>query len=236
VKSRPSLFVAPSLLLSLAACSSSSSPPVDLGAPDDGGGSLDASGGPTPTDAPNDSIRPADGVQGGQDAAAAGLPAGNAGVDAFCVRICNHEQTCATALDASPSALSGCASSCQTDNEAAGANPPTTLLRADYIAALGACITTSSCDVALATIEADCAKSVATGIGDAGPITPTQAVSTLCHDIETSQCTAGDSGTQDCANTFVFYSDVTLNAAISCFSSTSCSSVVPCYSAAFTQP
>jgi hypothetical protein len=248
VNQRASLAVA--LLLAFAACSSSSNPSGGNGTGSDGGGEgnvpvdateADASeaadtGAPSQTDAPVNT-----GGDGGGDAAgvsAAVAPAGKAGVDAFCTQICNHEQRCATALDASPSGLSGCVTNCQAGNEAATANPPTELLRTDYVAALGSCIAASSCTDALQTSEATCGESILLGNSDAGihALAPTQAVAVFCHDLETSPCTSADSGTQDCVSTFMFYSDVTLTAAISCFSDATCSAVATCYSAAFMQP
>jgi hypothetical protein len=231
VKDCPWGFVVPLVIFPLAACSSAASQSGNGAGGDDSGtvGAAEDGHAPAPADAAKDSTGPAGG------GAAGALPAGKSGVDAFCGQICNHAQACAVALDAGASAAGGCTSSCQTTNEAAGASPPTELLRADYVAALGACIAASSCND-LSMTEAVCAQNVAHGTGDAGPFEPTQAVAVLCHDIEISPCTASDSGTQDCVSTFMFYSDTTLSAAIACFSSSSCSTVVPCYTAAFTQP
>jgi hypothetical protein len=169
--------------------------------------------------------------------AAANAPAGKSGVDAFCAQICNHEQSCAAALDVAPSGLADCATSCQTSNEASSASPPTELLRADYVAALGACIAASSCDESLQTSEATCGEGILSGTGDAGGhgVAPTQAPATFCHALQASPC-AADGGAQDCLSAFAFYSDVTLNAATSCFSDATCAAVESCYSAAFAQP
>ena len=225
-----------SSLVSLVACSSTSqtsSPPGPAG--DDATGLEEASDGETA--APEDATVP---EAGGHEAAApAGdVPAGKAGADAFCAQLCGHEQRCAAGEDAAPPGLSDCASNCQTANEAPTTNPPTELLRADYLGALGSCIGSSSCAEALQTSEANCAERIALGDADAGvhALTPTQAAETFCHDLATSRCFQADSGAPDCLSAFAFFSDVTLNAAISCFTDATCSAVVTCNSAAFTQP
>jgi hypothetical protein len=247
VNHRASLAV--TLLLSLAACSNSSNPSGGNGTGSDGDGGANVPVDAAATDASEATDTGAQnladvqvnaGGDGGGDAAgvsAAVAPAGKAGTDAFCTQICNHEQRCATALDASPSGLNGCVTNCQAGNEAPTASPPTELLRADYVAALGSCIAASSCTDALQTSEATCGESLVLGNSDAGihALAPTQAVAVFCHDLETSPCTSADSGTQDCVSAFMFYSDVPLTAAISCFSDATCSAVATCYSAAFMQ-
>jgi hypothetical protein len=235
-------LMAASLAL-VAACSSSSGGSGDNGtvsdtdsailAPEDASGDAAVNDGSqaSPADATADAG--ADGAMG----SATNTPAGKSGVDAFCTQICNHEQSCAASLDVAPSGLAGCATSCQTSNEASSANPPTELLRADYVAALGACIASSSCDESLQTSEATCGAGILSGTGDAGGrgIAPTPAPATFCHALEASPC-AADGGAQDCLSAFAFYSDVTLNAATSCFSDATCAAVESCYSAAFAQP
>src|ERR1700722_20151070 len=62
---------------------------------------------------------------GGDDAAASTLAAGKSGADAFCAAICQHEDSCAVTLDASPSGLADCVSNCQSVNEAPSSPPPT---------------------------------------------------------------------------------------------------------------
>ena len=214
-------------LLSLVACSSASSsatPPPSAG---DGAGLDDASDGePTPL---LDAAREVTALDSG---ASASVPAGKSGADAFCTKLCAHEQHCAAA-DAS-----ACDASCQMVNESSTTNPPTELLRADYVDALASCIAGSSCDVDLMTSEASCAESIVLGNADAGikALAPTPAVTTFCHDLDTSTCFEADSGTPNCTSSFAFFSDVTLNAAISCFTDATCSAVVACSSAAFTQP
>jgi hypothetical protein len=241
---RHSLSVVASLV-SLAACSPSSKPSGV-----DNSTSGTDSGGDVPVDASVDTATVDGGPAGATDAVsetaagdgagatAGAAPAGKAGADAFCTQICNHEQHCAAALDAAPAGLNGCVANCQSVNEAPTASPLTELLRADYVTALGSCIAGSSCTDALQTSEANCGESIVLGNADAGihALAPTQAVAIFCHDLETSPCAAADSGTQDCVSTFMFYSDVTLNAAISCFSDATCSAVATCYTAAFTQP
>ncbi|MGO9836926.1 MAG: hypothetical protein ACLP1X_22245 [Polyangiaceae bacterium] len=232
-------LLAASLAL-VAACSSSSGGSGDNGTQSDtdsaASATVDASGDAAFDDAsqasPADATADADGATG----SVTNMPAGKSGVDAFCTQICNHEQSCAALLDVAPSALTGCATSCQTSNEASSANPPTELLRADYVAALGACIASSSCDVSLQTSEATCGEGILSGTGDAGGhgIAPTQAPANFCRALEASPC-AADGGAQDCLSAFAFYSDVTLNAATSCFSDATCAAVESCYSAAFAQ-
>jgi hypothetical protein len=234
--------VAASLVL-VAACSSSSGGSGDNGTQSDKDSAASAPEDASGDAAVNDDSQasPADAtVDAGADGAVgstANAPAGKSGVDAFCTQICNHEQSCAALLDVAPSALAGCATSCQTSNEASSANPPTELLRADYVAALGACIASSSCDVSLQTSEATCGEDILSGTGDAGghAIAPTQAPATFCHALQASPC-AADGGAQDCLSAFAFYSDVTLSAATSCFSDATCAAVENCYSAAFAQP
>lgn len=207
------------LVASLCACSSSSSGSTTD--PADGGDDDAAveSPGPDAGTSPVDS---------GSSAAA-----GKAGVEAFCTAICDHEQTCAGSLDASPPGLADCASNCVTANESASASPPTELLRADYLAAVGACIAKADCSQDLASAEAACAGQVVTGMG--ASLTPTQAVAALCHDLETTACTASDAGTTDCVTNLLPYSDVALSAAVACFPGSSCSALATCYVAAFTQ-
>lgn len=196
-------------------------------------------GGAPPVDAAGDG-RPASVADATADATggvpAGEAPAGKAGVDTFCTQICNHEQSCAAAADASTAALSGCAASCESTDEAPAANPPTELLRTDYVQALGSCIAASSCAQALQTSEVDCAEAIASGSSDAGVphLVPSQAVATFCTRLAASPCSA-DGGAQDCASTFSFYGDVTLNAATACFSDATCSAVAACYEAAFMQ-
>jgi hypothetical protein len=219
-------------VLSLAACSSTSGAPVG--------------GGPAPDDAshvvvtaPADASVEEDASVPREAAAPAGdVPAGKAGADAFCTQLCDHERRCAVGQDAAPAGLSNCDASCRTANESPTTNPPTELLRKDYIDALGSCIAASSCADALATSEAQCGQSIAVGRIDAGamPLSATPAAMTFCHDLETSPCFEHDSGAPDCLSSFAFFSDVTLSAAISCFTDATCSAVVTCNTAAFTQP
>jgi hypothetical protein len=220
-------------LLSLVACSNASSAPAAPGPSEESGAAEDdaSDGEPAP-----DASRAASGHDGG--APAGDVPAGKAGADAFCAQLCAHEQRCAAVEDAAPSGLSNCTSNCQTANEAATTNPPTELLRADYLDALASCIAGSSCAEALQTSEATCAARVAQGDPDAGApaLVPTQAAETFCHDLGMSPCFVADSGASDCPSSFAFFSDVTLSAAISCFTDATCSAVVACSSAAFTQP
>jgi hypothetical protein len=228
---RSSISIAGCLLgLALAACSSSSSPPGAAQVDGDDGGAAAAD------------VGAANGADGAAaESGDAGVPtgtasAGAAGVDAFCAQICGHEQDCAAALDASPPGLASCESSCRSANESAAANPPTELLRADYVKALGACIASASCDEALQTSEASCAAAVVTGADGGTPLEPTQAVAIFCRDFESSPCLGADAGTADCVSTTMLYSDTTLDAADACLADTSCSIVTTCYTAAFTQP
>lgn len=167
----------------------------------------------------------------------ADMAAGKAGADAFCNQICSHEQHCAAVLDASPAGLTNCVSDCQSANESPTTSPPTELLRADYVSALGACIAGSSCSEALETSEMNCAAGLLSGSAEAGspPLKPTAAVAGLCHELETSPCVAADSGVQNCETAFMFFSDQALNAAIACFSSPSCAQAASCYVAALMQ-
>jgi len=186
-----------------------------------------------PVDAPSEDTSVHDAASPRAD-----VPAGKAGADAFCTQLCSHEQHCATETDSAPAGLTDCEANCRTANESPTTNPPTELLRADYLAALGSCIAGSSCADALQTSEASCAQSIALGKSDAGvaPLAATQAAMTFCQDLQTSPCFEHDSGSPDCLNSFAFFSDVTLSAAISCFTDATCSAVVSCDSAAFTQP
>jgi hypothetical protein len=216
--------------LALGACSSATS-----SNPGDGQGSNDSNGdagGSASDDAASPAPSPS--ADGGVDATV-DHPAGKAGADAFCSQICGHEQTCAAALDASPAGLADCATNCQSANEAPTTNPPTELLRADYLNDLGACIASASCSDALQTSETTCAGAIVSGKGGATTLVPTQAVAVFCHDFETSPCVAADSGTEDCVTAFMPYSDDALNAAIACFADASCSKLATCYAAAFTQ-
>jgi hypothetical protein len=235
VRREAPLGVALASLLSLVACSSPSNTAGESGASPDGGTSVDDMGDGEPTaavDAPSEASPRDAGAPAGD------VPAGKAGADAFCQQLCAHEQQCATAEDAAPAGLTDCAANCQTANEAATTNPPTELLRADYIDALGSCIARSSCDDPLQTSEASCAEAIELGDADAGvmALAPTQAAATFCHDLDTSSCFLADSGAPDCLSSFAFFSDVTLNAAISCFTDATCSAIVTCNTAAFTQP
>jgi hypothetical protein len=223
------LVVALASLLSLVACSSaSSSSSAPAPSADDGTALDDASDGePAPL---LDAAREATPVESGTTSTEG--PAGRSGADAFCAKVCAHQQHCGAA-DAS-----GCDASCQMVNESSTTNPPTELLRADYVDALASCIAASSCDVDQMTSEESCAESIVLGNADAGikALAPTQAVTAFCHDLDTSPCFEADSGTPNCTSSFAFFSDVTLNAAISCFTDATCSAVVACNSAAFTQP
>ena len=162
--------------------------------------------------------------------------AGKSGVDAFCNTICAHESKCAAEYDAAASySMSGCVTSCQSGNEASTASPPTELLRADYVSALGACIAATSCTVDLTTAEQNCAPEVVMGVSGSPGLTATAAATAFCHALETSPC-GGDAGTQQsCTNGILFYSDTALDAAAACFSMSSCTSVDTCYAAAFVQ-
>jgi hypothetical protein len=162
--------------------------------------------------------------------------AGRAGTDAFCRQLCDHAQQCASSYDASASTVANCMTNCQSSNESSSANPPTELFRADYVAALGACIAAASCGESLADSEVACASAIVYG-SDAGTpvLEPTRAVAVFCRDVETSTCFARDSGVQDCETKFMLYSDDVLNSAIACFSSSGCSGIGMCYATAFTQ-
>jgi hypothetical protein len=212
-------LVAP--LVALGACSSSSSDArnTDQDGGDDGGVQ------PSAQDAG------ASAADGGSIAAAGA--AGAAGVKDFCATICAHEQTCAASLDASPAGLADCADNCVSANESPSASPPTELLRADYLTAVGACIGKADCSQDLATAEATCAGDVVTGMG--ASLTPTQAVAALCHDLETTACIASDAGAADCVTNLLPYSDVALSAAVACFPASSCQALAACYAGAFTQ-
>jgi hypothetical protein len=217
--------------LALGACSSGQS-----SSPGDGQGNNDPNGGADGSASADDGASPeasstADGGVGG----AADHAAGKAGADAFCSQICSHEQTCAATLDASPAGLADCVTNCQSANEAPTTNPPTELLRADYLNDLGSYIARASCSEALQTSETTCAAAIVSGSGGAPALVPTQAVAVFCHDFETSPCVAADSGTGDCVTAFMSYSDDALNAAIACFADPSCSKLATCYAAAFTQ-
>jgi hypothetical protein len=172
---------------------------------------------------------------GGAGDAGGASAAGKAGADAFCAQLCSLDERCAALGDASVD-MASCVSSCQSANEAPMANPPTELLRADYVSGLGSCIAGASCtgpltSTSLQTIEANCASMVVAGLQ------PTQTVSIFCRDLETSPCNSPDAGTQDCVSRIMFYSDTALNAAIACFSMTPCTQVGSCYNMAlYTQP
>jgi hypothetical protein len=174
------------------------------------------------------------GSSGGGAVATGTAAAGKAGADAFCTQICDHEQHCAEALDASTSGVAGCLTSCQSANESSTSDPPTELLRADYVTALGSCIASSSCDVALATAEADCATDVVTGSDGGTPISASAAAMAFCHALATSPC-GPDAGAQSCVSSIALYSDTALSAATACFSMSSCTDVDSCYAAAFAQ-
>jgi hypothetical protein len=212
------LLVAP--LVALGACSSSSSPGNESSASglDDGGNDAGAQAPPPASDI-ND--------------AGASAAAGKAGVEAFCMAICGHEQACAATLDAAPAGLADCATNCATANESATASPPTELLRADYLGSVGACIAKTDCSQDLATAEATCAGDAVAGKG--ASLTPTQNVAVLCHDLETTACIAADAAATDCVTNFLPYSDGVLGAAAACFPGASCEALVTCYAAAFTQ-
>jgi hypothetical protein len=175
----------------------------------------------------DDASSPDDG--GIADGAAGTLAAGKSGADAFCAAICQHEESCAATLDASPAGLADCVSNCQSVNEAPSSTPPTEILRADYVGDLGACIGKASCSETLQTSETTCASTVVSAL------VPTQAVAVFCHDVETSPCVARDSGTPDCVTSYLPYSDEALKAASACFADPSCDSLGGCYTAAFTQ-
>lgn len=218
-------------LLALGACSSSTNSPAggSQGGDEPDGAVDTASDGAASADAASSA---SDGAAGAVDAAANGGAAGKSGADAFCSALCNHEQRCAATLDAAPAGLADCATNCESANEAPTANPATELLRADYVSDLGGCIASSSCSDALQTSESTCAASIVSG---ARALVPTQAVASFCHELETSPCVAADSGARDCVTAFMPYSDGALNAAIACFSQSSCSAIASCYGAAFTQ-
>ena len=172
-----------SSLLSLAACSSAP-PPSGASAPsiDDAAALDDASdGAATPaTDAPGEATGHETGSPPGD------VPAGKAGTDAFCTQLCAHEQRCAAGGDAAPPGLTDCDVNCQMANEAPTTNPPTELLRADYLDALASCIAGASCAEPLQTSEANCAERIAVGDADAGvqALAPTQAARSEEHTSE----------------------------------------------------
>jgi hypothetical protein len=217
-------------VLSLVACSSTSGTPASGGTDLDDASDAERA---APVDAQTKDPGPREAGAPSGDG-----PAGKAGADTFCTQLCSHEQHCATAADATPAGLGDCDTNCRTANESSTTNPPTELLRADYLDALGSCIAGSSCADALQTSEASCAQSIASGRSDAGvlPFQTTQAAMTFCHELQTSPCFEHDSGAPDCLSAFAFFSDVTLSAAISCFTDATCSAVVACSTAAFTQP
>ncbi len=229
--------------VALVACSSnvgSTGSNTDPNSDSDGAAGTSADGAvgiasPSGAQLPHDGA--ADGSRDGQSAAGT-APAGKAGADAFCAHLCDHEQGCATVLDAAPGALASCQANCQSVNEASTANPPTELLRADYVSALGACIANSSCSTPIQTSEANCGAAAVSGDGDGGTpgIVPTQAVAIFCHAFETSPCVGAEAGAGDCVSAMMVYSDQTLDAALACFSDSSCTAVASCYAAAFTQP
>lgn len=174
---------------------------------------------------------------GGSSGASSGAnaaPAGKAGVDAFCTQLCDHEQKCASVMDASASAVSQCMSSCQSGNEGPSAATPTELYRTDYLSGLGTCIAAAACSVPIATAETDCAMQVVTGTGSRPALLATQAAADLCHAIYSSPY-GPDSGAAGCLGSVMLYSDSTLETAKACFSGSMCSQVDNCYVAAFKQ-
>jgi hypothetical protein len=222
--------------------SSANDPTVSV----DSGDGLDGAVGPS-ADAAADASMPSStgdatlrsdtgGSTDGASSSAGSGAAGKTGVDAFCNTICAHETQCAAEYDAAGSySMSGCVSSCQSGNEASTASPPTELLRADYVSALGTCIAATSCTVDLNSAETACAPEVVMGVNGSPALTATAAATAFCHALETSPC-GGDAGTQQsCTNGILFYSDTALNAAAACFSMSSCTSVDSCYAAAFVQ-
>ncbi len=217
-------------ILTLVACSSTSGTPAGGGiGPDDASDAAVTA----PVDASGEDVSIHEsGIPAGD------VPAGKAGADAFCTQLCSHEQACAVGEDAAPAGLTDCDANCRMANESSTTNPPTELLRKDYLEALGSCIAGASCSEALQTSEANCAQNIALGRSDAGvpPLAATPAAMTFCNALRTSSCFEHDSGTPDCLSSFAFFSDVTLNAAVSCFTDATCSAVVTCDTAAFTQP
>jgi hypothetical protein len=166
------------------------------------------------------------GGSGGSGAAAAG----KAGADSFCVNLCDYEDKCVAGADAS-----SCFGVCQMTEESSSTSPPTELLRADYVSALGACIAAGSCSEALQTVETDCAASVVSGGSGGAPLSATSAAAAFCHALMASPCGQPDAGVASCEGSVLLYSDTALDAAAACFSMSSCSAVDSCYAAAFTQ-
>ncbi len=161
-------------------------------------------------------------------------PAGKAGVDAFCKALCDHEEKCASVMDASASAIAQCMSSCQSGNEGPAATTPTELYRSDYLSELGACVAAESCTVDINKGLSDCASQVVSGSGPSSALIPTQAAADLCHAIYSSPC-GPDAGAAGCLGSVMLYSDTTLETAKACFSGSMCSQVDSCYAAAFKQ-
>jgi hypothetical protein len=209
----------------------SAEPVVDAGT---GGGPSDAAAGgdSTATSKPDGSSSGGGGVTSA---------AGKAGVDAYSVKLCSHEQSCAF-IDAAAATLASCESDLESFYEMSGANaygsdPPLELYRADYLSALGVCIAAAPCTEDLETSEVRCSADLVAGVdGGAPTIVATSALTTLCHLYQTSSCLAADSGAQDCTTTLLLYNDSVLDTAAACFSgSSSCTTVSTCFAEAFTQ-
>jgi hypothetical protein len=145
-------------------------------------------------------------------------PAGQAGVNAYCSAVCGREATC---LSAAPDA----SCTCNTGS--------LSLYRSDYVAELAACESTATCQEILqpdagpadAGIEA-CAEGVL------ATLTPTAAVSTFCADVGNSTCSQDI--ISDCPDNIKVYSDVTVNALITCISDPTCTDHTDCYTTALT--
>ncbi len=155
-------------------------------------------------------------------AGAGDLPAGSAGVAAYCSSTCGRLAQC---LDAG----GGDASTCN-------CTPGSLVLyRSDYVAALGACVTNATCSNLLS------ADAAAPDAGEAGctiaaleQITPTAAVTAFCSQVGLSNC--ADDAISACPDTIKVYSDVTVNQLAACVAAPSCSTHLNCITSALTPP
>jgi len=146
-------------------------------------------------------------------------PAGQTGATAaYCSAVCGREATC---LDAGPDAGCQCA-------------PGTLVLyRSDYVTALAGCETAATCAQVLGTDGGSsdaglegCANAVLAGV------TPTPAVTSFCEQAGDSPCS--EDSVADCPDTIKVYSDVTVDALISCISDPTCANHMACLTTALT--
>jgi hypothetical protein len=136
-----------------------------------------------------------DGASEGAASIDGGAPAGASGVAAFCTAGCNRETACAAAGDASfPTAT--CISTCET------ANTTDQHYRADFIAAVTACVASTACPDA-GSISASCSASARAAI------TPDPGENIACIN------PAG------CLDAYKLLSDPTIQALAACVSSPS---------------